>query len=99
MIIFSKEIRLIIGKILGYSPRIWIIPMIILLSQDYLYGYWTNPMIIPIGILLSPGYAINFHGISTVFFVSSQAELAKAYRSLALKYHPVTRRQGGVLRC
>ena len=60
---------MIIGKILGYSPIIWIIPMmIILLSQDYPYGCWKNPMIIPIGILLSPGYAINFHGISTVFF-------------------------------
>ena len=59
------------------------------------------PMIIPLGILnLSPGYAINFHGISiySFFFVCSQAELAKAYRTLALKYHPVTRRQGGGLR-
>ena len=71
--------------------------MIILLSQDDPYGYWKNPMIIPIGIWHYPqDMPYISMGFLQFFFVSSQAELAKAYRTLALKYHPVTCRQGGV---
>ena len=75
--------------------------MIILLSQDYLYGYWTNPMIIPIGILLSPGYAINFHGISTVFFCLFTGRAGESLSHAGLEVpscDPPARRGSEVLR-